>query len=51
MKNFLVGLGLMGLVMAALAGDVNPPTPVPEPGTLLLVALAAGVGIISRRRK
>lgn len=52
-KNFLVGLGLMVVGVAAWAGTVvRDDNVVPEPATLLLVALAAGAGgLISRRKK
>jgi hypothetical protein len=46
-KNFLVGLGLMVVGASAFAGTQA----VPEPDTLLLVALAAVVGLVARRGK
>lgn len=51
MNKLLVACALLVVGAPAFAGVGIPPTPVPEPGTLLMVALAAVIGVVARRGK
>lgn len=46
-----IGAALSLMSLAAYAGQPVPPTPVPEPGTLGLLAAAAIAGVAFGRRK
>ena len=55
MNKLLVAVALLVVGGSALAAGNNnvggPPNPVPEPGTLALVALAGVAGVLARRGK
>jgi len=46
-----VAVGLMTLSQSAIASPGGFPNPVPEPGTLALVGLAAAVAFVLRKKK
>lgn len=52
LKSVVLGVVGAGLSLSSWAGDlVLPPTAIPEPESLALVALAGVVGYLVKRRK
>ena len=51
MNKLLVACALMVVGGSAFAAVIGPGQPLPEPGTLALVALAVVAGVVARRGK
>lgn len=52
MRSWLSGCAAFVAAVSAHAGDITPPSRLPEPETWALIALAGVVGyVVSRRKK